>query len=221
MACPVVAGLAGVVRSTNLAMSPGQARQLIESGCNAIGNWVAHGRVNMFNSLPITIISQGVNFAPILTTTHEGNYAAGNNASVVTSDNIYYKVNSVNVLRTGRVASAIVTVNSGNRNPSTFQGLSVTVEAGAASGVTLSAYVWDRSLSGGAGGWAYLGAAPMTVADKTVKFNVAYAAAKHFDSTRNAKFLVRGIYPNKPNVPAQSFQLRLDRIYATAMVPTN
>lgn len=221
MACPVVAGLAGVVRSVNLSMTPAQARTLIQNGCNAVGPWVRFGRVNMLNSIPQTLLTTPINFSPILTTTFEGNYAAGNNASTVNSDNLYYKVNAVNVLRTGRVASAVVTINSGNRNPVGFQGLSVTVEAGAASGVTLSTYIWDRTLSGGQGGWTYLGSSPMTTADKTVKFTVGYNAGKHFDNARNAKFLVRGIYPNKPNIPAQSFQLRVDRVVATALVPTN
>lgn len=218
MACPVVAGLAGVIAGVDPTFTPARIRDLIQNGCNPVGGFVRYGRVNMLNSLPLSLFTTPFTMAPVATTTHEGTYASGSNASVLNSDNLFYRVNAVEVLRTGRVASAAVTFNAGNKDVTKVKGMSLTLEAAAVTNVTLSVYVWDRSLNTGNGGWSYMSSAPMTSVDKTATFKVGFNAAKHFDAGKNAKFLLRGVYPNKPNIPAQAFQLKVDKVVATGQI---
>lgn len=207
MACPIVAGLAGVIRGADSSLTPAQTRTLIQNGCNFVGNFVKYGRVNMLNSLPITIISTPFTLAANATSIYEGTLVSGSNSSVLTSDNLFYKINSKSVLRTGHVASAKITYNAGNLNTSKIKALKLTVEAAAKTNVTLNTYVWDNSTNA----WAFLSSTPLTAIDSTATFTVNYNATKHFDAGKNVKFLVRGLYPNKPNIPAQSFQFRIDK----------
>lgn len=218
MASPVVAGVAGVIRSADPSLTPAATRILIQNGCQNVGPFVKWGRVNLNNSLPTTVTTTPIDLAPAATSVYEGTLASGTNASVLTSDNVYYRINAKQVLRTGRVATAQVTMNAGTNNPANFKTLALKVESAAVNGVTVSGFIWDRTLNGGVGGWAYIGSTPLTGADKAASFIVAYSAAKHFDASKNVKFLVRAVYPDKSSIPAQNFQLKVDKVHAAATV---
>lgn len=51
MACPAVAGIAGLLLSVNSSLQPGQVREAIEGSCDPIGAWIRTGRVNARRAL--------------------------------------------------------------------------------------------------------------------------------------------------------------------------
>lgn len=219
MACPLVAGLAGVVRSADPNLTPAQARTLIQNGCDNVGNFVAFGRVNLLKSLPLLNVTDPYTMNGTGISVFEGTYVSGVVGNVWTSDNLYYRVKSVSVLRTGHVASATTTFNAGAKNPSLFKALTLNVEGAAISGVTMSVFVWDRTLNSGAGGWSQAAAMPVGTADAKKTISLATPYSRWFDANKNCKVLVRGIYPARPTATAQPFTLKIDQVQLVGRVP--
>lgn len=219
MACPLVAGLAGVVKSVDPSLSPAALRTLIQNGCDNVGNFVAFGRVNLLKSMPLLSITDPYTMNAAAVTVMEGTYVSGIVGNVWTSDNLYYRVKSASVLRTGHVASATSTFNAGAKNPTTFKGLTLNVEGSAISGVTMSIFVWDRTLNSGAGGWAQAAAMPVSTTDVKKTISLAAPYSRWFDANKNCKVLVRGIYPARPTSSPQPFTLKIDQVQLVGRIP--
>lgn len=219
MACPLVAGLAGVVKSVDPNLTPAALRSLIQNGCDPVGNFVAFGRVNLLRSIPLAATTDPYNMNAAAISIFEGTYVSGTHSNVWTSDNLYYRAKSVNVLRTGHVASATVTFNAGAKNPSTFKGLTLNVEGAAIAGVTFSVFVWDKALNSGAGGWAAAASMPIATADAKKTMTLSAPYTKWFDANKNCKVLVRAIYPAKPTASPQQFILKADQVQLVGRVP--
>lgn len=179
-----------------------------------------YGAVN-FDALG-TVLASGssvvtVTGAPDSIAMYEGATPAGNITSVAASDNKYYTVNSKAVLRTGQVASATLTFKYTKSLNKTFT-LGFKAEGSAISGVTGSFYVWDYTTSS----YTYLGSFPMGTADVTKSFSLGKPFSKYVDATtKTLKVLVRSIMPNRTNVTALPFKLRLDQVQlkATTSLP--
>src|SRR5690606_41006129 len=54
MACPLVAGLAGLIKSAAPNMTVEQLKNQIFNNCDPVGDFVVYGRINAFKSYPIT-----------------------------------------------------------------------------------------------------------------------------------------------------------------------
>ncbi len=217
MACPHVAGVAGLVRSAMLTASAATVRARIESTCDNVGNFIAFGRVNAFRAAPPLITLVPYAFAPSTIAIYEGLASSGTVAYAQTSDNRYFTVNSKLVDRTGQVASATSTFVSA-KPVSSFNGLSFKVEAQAVPNVTCSLFIWNYTTNA----WVYVNAFPLGSTDATKSFAIsAPFSPRYFNSARTAKVLIRAIMPNTTYRPAVPYTLKIDQLQANTKVPSN
>ncbi len=165
---------------------------------NAGGGWQT-----IINSFKVTTPFAG---GPATIAKFEGGTATGTLTNVTASDNLYYKVNSVSVNRTGQVASAVATFNIPQSNIAT---LNFTMETAAATYVTASMFIWDWSTSK----WVYVGATPQTTSDKVWTLGISAPFGKYVNATtKQAKILVRSIMPFSTVRPAVPFTLKIDQL---------
>ena len=143
-------------------------------------------------------------------TKFEGAATSGNLNSILNSDNNYFNVASVAVPRTGHVASAIVTFTSPTSNPA---GLKFTAEAAAANYVTGSYFIWDWTTSK----WIYIGATPLTSADKVINFSATAPYGRYLNAQRQVKLLFRSIFPYSTVRNAVPYTLKLDQVKMTGL----
>lgn len=164
---------------------------------NAGGDWQT-----VINSFRTTTPFSG---GPASIVKFEGGTASGVLGNIVSSDNLYYKINSVSVDRTGQVSSAIATFNITATNIAT---LNFTMETGAATYVTASMFIWDWSTSK----WVYVGATPQTTADKVWSLGVGAPFSRYINASKQAKILVRSIMPFSTVRPAVPYTFKIDQL---------
>ncbi len=163
---------------------------------NASGGWTT-----VINSFRLTVPFTD---SPDTIAKFEGGAFAGTVANVVASDNTYFSVNSVSVLRTGQVASAVADFTLPN---STLE-LNCTVEAKAISGVTGSFFFWDWTTSK----YVFVNSSPLTSTDVTKTYSAGLAYTKYVNAQGKVRVLYRGIYPAKVGSNPIAFQLKIDKI---------
>lgn len=164
---------------------------------NQSGNWQT-----VVNSFRVTTT---VTSAPASVTKYEGGAVTGALPQITTSDNAYYRVASVNVARTGTVASHITQFNLTTTNPAS---LKFKVEAAAANRVTANYFLWNWSTNK----WEYVGATPLTAADKVWEFQAPNPASKFVNSQRQVRLLLRAIMPSSSVSTAIPFSFRTDQV---------
>lgn len=134
----------------------------------------------------------------------EGASSSGTVTNVLNSDNSYFNVNSVSVLRTGHVASAVAEFTLPG---STFE-LNATVEARAISGVTGSLFFYDWTTSQ----YVFVNSSPLTGADSTKTYGAGVNYSKYINSQGKVRILYRGVYPARVGSSPLAFQLKIDKI---------
>ncbi len=165
---------------------------------NATGGWVT-----VINSFRLSVPFSDT---PDAISKFEGGTASGTVSSVTTSNNVYYSVSSVSVLRTGQVASAITDFTL----PGTTLDLNATIEAKAIPGVTGSCFFWNWTTST----WVYIGSMPLTSTDSTKTFSAGTQYTKYVNAQNKVRVLFRGIYPIKTGQTPLQYQLRIDQVSA-------
>lgn len=98
MACPVAAGVAGLIRSIlGTGATNAQIRSILESTCDPVANWTAHGRVNARRAADLASqqVQPPMDVLPRTLNMITGSGAIGSAQEIGHSDNIYYVVNSV------------------------------------------------------------------------------------------------------------------------------
>lgn len=112
MACPAVAGLAGLLISyTKGSMTNAQIKAVIESNTDYVGTWVATGRVNGYKAIsslhpPLTNVLAISTIAP-----WQASSGVGDVNSLTSIDGNSYVAGSQNVPGLGLTAGAVATVN--------------------------------------------------------------------------------------------------------------
>ncbi len=132
----------------------------------------------------------------------EGKLPSGNLTSILSSNNSYFSVTSLPLLRTGEVCSAQIT-STVLANP---QSLKIKFEARAAAGITGSVFAWNYTTSA----WDYAGSTPLTATDAVKTISLPTPYSKYMSNTRQIKILVRGINPYRAGVTTLPFTLRID-----------
>ncbi len=219
MACPHVAGLAGLIKSADPNLSPAQVRALIQDNCDPVGTFVTKGRINAFRSLPL--VSLGVPFAlaPNGVALFEGTSFIGNLSSILTSNNVYTKATSVFVNRLGHVASQAATVDTrvGTNsflNLAKVVSMDLKVEVAAKAGTTMSLFYLNPTTNA----WVFMKSSPMTATDGTVTIKLGAPFSKYFNASRTSKWLVRGIDPQTTTHTALPLTLRVDKLSISGIV---
>lgn len=162
---------------------------------NAGGGWQT-----VVNSYRVTT---NVISAPATVTKYEGGGTVGGLAQVLASDNGYYRIQAVPIVRTGYVASHITQFNLSTTNPS---GLRFKIEAAAVPRVTANYFLWNWTTSK----WEYVGATPLTSSDKSWEFQAPAPASKFVNGQRQVRMLLRAIMPYSKVYSATSFSFRTD-----------
>lgn len=214
MACPVVAGLAGLIKSAWPTATPAQVRAQIENNCDPVGNFVIKGRVNAFRSIPTQVTTDPYNLIASAIEMFEGTRSYNTVAYTATSDNRYYAISSKLIDRLGHVATAKVTFTSAV-NPTTLSQISFKIEASAANYVTGSFFLWNNQTSK----YDYVGAWPLTGGDSVKSFTMASPYGRYFNANRQCIVLVRSIMPISSTRAAVQYALRLDQIQLNARKP--
>lgn len=209
MACPVAAGVGALVRSvlgptaTNV-----QVRNIIESTCDPVGNWVSRGRVNGRRALEAASqnVQPPIGVPPATLTMVTGSSSIGGPNEIGNSDNIYYVVNSIQHGSLGQVSdfSASFQLPSGN-----ITQITLNLEMAGQLGGTAMIYLWDYSK----GGWTLVRSMPMQNFDSTLSYRVANFS--RYVSNRQMQVRVRGLLPFRrstvgPRPSPQPFPLRVD-----------
>lgn len=208
MACPAVAGLAGMIKAAAPTYTPAQLRARIESTTDFVGDFVTKGRVNAFKAVPPTIIG-GAGFVGAVSafTKYEGVSMAGSLASIANSDNQYVTVSSQNVLRLGQAASIEATLVS----PIAVAGMStfeISTEVSAIAGVSVHAYAWNYTT----GKYEFIKAVPATTTDATHTIALSLPYNKYVNAARTSKVILRGINPLNTVRTPTPFTLKIDRL---------
>jgi thermitase len=214
MACPVVAGLAGLIKGAWLVATPAQIRAQIENNCDPVGNFVIKGRVNAFRSIPTQVTTDPYSLAPSAIELFEGKQAYNTVSYVATSDNRYYAISSKLIDRLGHVATAKATFTSAV-NPGTLSQISFKIEASAANYVTGSFFIWNNQTAK----YDYVGAWPLTGVDSVKTFTMATPYSRYFNANRQCVVLVRSIMPISSTRAAVQYALRLDQVQLNARKP--
>ena len=168
---------------------------------NAGGGWQT-----VINSFKVTTT---VNVAPVSIAKYEGGTVTGGLPQILASDNGYFRVATVQIPRTGHVASHISTYTLTSATPSS---LKFKVESAAASRVTQNAYLWDWA----GNKWQYVGATPLTGIDKVWEFQAPNPASKFVNAQKQVKVLLRAIMPFSSTYSAVPFSYRTDQIVLTS-----
>lgn len=213
MACPYVAGLAGLIKSAWKTATVAELRSQIEGSCDFVGDFVKYGRINVFRAIPSGGGGGGgggntYNLPPTAIFMYEGTVTSGNVTHVATSDNAYYTIVSKAVSRVGHVATSQVTFRT-TLNPTRIVGLNIGTEVNAPAGVTTNLFVYDNV----GGKWQYVGAYPMNGTDVKKTFSLSTPYAKYWNANRELKVLVRSVMPEKMNAPPKAFNSKTDQVW--------
>ena len=214
MACPYVAGLAGLVKSAWPTATVAQLRNQIQNNCDPVGNFVIFGRINVLKSVPTFVTTDPYNLAVGTVSMFEGTVTSGTAASAAASDNSYFSVVSKSVYRVGHVATVKGTFKT-TRNPADITQLAINMEVAAATHVTANFFVWDNTTNK----WQYVAAFPTTSADQTKSFALSLPYGKYWNANKELQVLVRAVMPNTMIRPANQFTLKVDKLGLSGRVP--
>ncbi len=214
MACPYVAGLAGLIKSTWRAATPIQIRNQIQNNADYVGNFVKYGRINVLRSVPVLVTTDPYTLVPNAASMFEGTVTFGGPANIAASDNSYFTIVSKAVSRVGHVGSMRGTFKA-NRDPATISQLSLDLEVNAPTRVTANFFIWDNSTSK----WQYVGAFPMNGTDIRKSFSLSAPYTKFWNANRELQVLVRCVWPQTMSAPAKQFTMKVDHVRLNGRVP--
>ena len=170
MACPVVAGLAGLVfTQAGLATSPVAIRNYIQNNCDTVvgGQYVIHGRINAFKALSSVPITGTNIYGPSALTVMYGTIRSGNLASLQTAnDGNMLSIDSSAVRSTMQYVGSEMTFTASGFNASKLQGMNVTFDV-STSGNPAAGYV--QALNVSTGQWVQLASFTSRQAPSNVK----------------------------------------------------
>ena len=170
MACPVVAGLAGLVfTQAGLSTSPVAIRNYIQNNCDPVvgGQYVIHGRINAFKALSAVPVTGTNIYGPSALTVLYGTIRSGNLSSLQTAnDGNMLSIDSSVVRSTMQYVGSEMTFTASGFNSSKLQGMNVTFDV-STSGNPAAGYV--QALNVSTGQWVQLASFTSRQAPSNVK----------------------------------------------------
>jgi thermitase len=107
MACPMVAGLVGLMKSYAPTSTNVQLRAALEANCDPIGNWIAKGRINAYKSINALLRPVNKEFYPksVAVYANQGTALSGTASGLAKADASRVTLQSINQLNVGTVAA--------------------------------------------------------------------------------------------------------------------
>ena len=188
MACPLVAGLAGLVfTQAGMSTSPIVIRNYIQSTCDPVvgSQYVIHGRINAFravNAVPVTATNT---YGPSAVTVLFGTIRAGNLASLQTpNDGNMLSIDSATVRSTMQYVGTDLTFTAPGYSASTIQGMNMTFDT-SNSGNPAAGYV--QAFNVATGQWVQLSSFTSRQAPATVKIVFPGTGSAYVNGSKQVK----------------------------------
>ncbi|MCW5940100.1 MAG: peptidase S8 [Fimbriimonadaceae bacterium] len=213
MACPAVAGLAGLLWAKNgLGSTNTSIRAAIEDNCDPVGTWVAKGRINVARALGAGGGGGGggsttTNYAPSSVQVFTGTVVGGSASSLATSDNVRFDLRSGGSGST-RVVDYDAILTGINRGSGITQ-LVVTVENQMTISGSLGVYLYNYST----GSYVQIASQSVGTGDTTNSYTVTSGAGNYVSGSGECRV---GFYRSRSG--ATTYNLRSDfvRVAVTA-----
>jgi thermitase len=216
MACPLVAGLAGLIKSAAPNMTVEQLKNQIFNNCDPVGDFVVYGRINAFKSYPITNIGGDYTSLPNSYRIIEGSNPTGDATALHFADGRVVSFAPATVNRLGLSAAIEANVPLAVESDRILS-MDVAFDVSARKGLSVGAYLWNFQTNS----YDYIKAVPLKDGFTTgiVKVNAPYG--KYIDSTGNAKVVLRVINPQTTNAMPARFTMQVDRLIITGRAQQN
>jgi thermitase len=213
MACPVVSGLVGLMKSYGPQTTNVQLRQILESNCVNIGTWIAKGRIDAFKSVSAIIkpLDKEFGVKTVGIYANQGTRLTGNAGALEKADAQKVTLLSVNQPNVGTVA-AISSSLSVNQDLTKVRSASMFIQGQALKGVTLQLYLYNFST----GKYEIVKAVSATGANQTVEVSLPKLSPYVSGTTMNA--IVRGFNGTVAGRAPASYTLSLDVMKLRALV---
>jgi thermitase len=178
MACPHVAGLAGLLFAKFPGSSATVIRQKIEQNCDPVGTFVAFGRVNAFKAMNSGGGGGGgtvLELAPTAGYRYGGRQISGSYANLAVSDNSYWTLGTnFGLLEMGVEWSGFAA--GGTINEVTF---TLELSSVIATNATVQAFNWQTN------NWETIGTAATNSTDQTFTFTINSNPARFLEQSWN------------------------------------
>ncbi|AIE86746.1 S8 family peptidase [Fimbriimonas ginsengisoli] len=212
MACPLVAGLVGLMKSYGPNTSGADLRKILEANTDNIGTWIAKGRINAFKALSAIIkpVESEFNVKTIGVYANQGTNLTGSPAALAKADVNTVTLSSTNQPNVGTVA-ALTTGLLFTADPAKVRSSSMLIEGSTLQGVTLQVYL--RNFNTGA--YDLVKAFSATGASQTFEFPLTKLSSYVSGTTVNA--IIRG-FRSSSSRGLMPFKLTLDVVKIKASV---
>ena len=191
MACPVVAGLAGLVFSqAGLSTSPIAVRNYIQNNCDPVvgGQYVIHGRINAFKTIGAVPVTGTNVYGPSALTVLFGSVRSGNIASLQTAnDGNMLSIDSSVVRSTMQYVGSEMTFTASGYDSSKIQGMKVAFDV-STSGNPAAGYV--QALNVSTGQWVQLASFTSRQAPSNVKVTFPGTGTAYVNGSKEVKVRV-------------------------------
>lgn len=211
MACPHVAGLAGLLWSYVGGATNSVVRQRIENNCDNVGSWVAKGRINVYKALTNTGGGGGgggttTNYVPSSYTIFSGSLFAGTLASLSASDNNRFDVRSTTSGST-RYVDWDANFSAVTKGAGVSQ-IVVTVENNQTYSGTLRVYLYNYATAG----YTQIGAPTVGGTDVTNTYTITSGAGNYVSGSGN---VIVGFYRSRGGSTTYNVRSDLVKIAVT------
>jgi thermitase len=209
MACPAVAGLAGLLWAKNgLGASNSTVRSAIEATCDPVGSWVAKGRINVARALGAGGGgSTTTNYAPSSVQVFTGSVVGGSAGSLAASDDARFD------LRSGAVGGSRVVdydaIVTGIVRGSGVTQLAVTVENQMTISGSLGVYLYNYS----SGSYVQIATQSVGTSDTSNTYMVTSGAANYVSGSGECRV---GFYRSRSGTT--NYNLRTDQVRVAVTV---
>ncbi len=210
MACPLVAGCAGLLKSYSPSSTGAEIKAALEDSAKPLpGNWVVKGRIDVKAAMlrliiPVDVIANGQNPALV-----QGSSAVGGSGSVANNDGVTYDIRSMAVAGLGGVAAGSADLSI-TRPASKYLSGNLIISASAQATSTLSVYLWNYNSGGGA--WELLKS--VNVGSGSTTATISLPSLTNYLKNNTTKVLVRSVLPER--ISRASYALKVDRVALSA-----
>lgn len=212
MACPVVAGVAGLVFSRGgPSMTNDRVFEIITDTVDPTnGNYVIFGRVNAFEAVNATRVIDTADIEPISASTFVGSNGTGTLLDILNEDDSAMTLDGANVARFGK-AAGIEAIFEMPGDPADFFNFQVKIRAAATRSITGMVWAWNVNSER----WDFIKAFPVKTSESTNTFEVRNLD-RYLDGSNQMKLRIRGHVPHRNAAAASPFTFSMDVVGMTA-----
>lgn len=209
MACPLVAGLAGIIKSAAPSLDVDQLKQQIFDNCDPVGDYVIYGRINAFKSYPNISVGGDYTALPSSFRIIEGGSPTGDLPALFNQDGITVNFSPVYVNRLGQTAAIEATVPLPVEQEKVLS-MDVTFDVKGPRGLSVGVYMWNFEKNT----YDYIKSVPFAngLTSGVIKLTSPYGK---YIREGVAKPVLRVINPQTVNAQPAKFVLQVDRLVLT------